>query len=41
MKAVNDYAISKGITTVHSLDGSDYGSDMPTWITWKDILIYR
>ncbi len=38
MKAVSDFAVSKGVTTVHSLDGGDYGVDMPAWILYGDTI---
>ena len=36
MQKTSKFALSKGVTTIHSLDGADYGVDMPTWITQKD-----
>ena len=36
MAKTSKFALSKGVTTIHSLDGADYGVDMPIWITEKD-----
>lgn len=33
IKLCNDKALSNGITSIHSLNGADYGADMPGWIT--------
>ena len=38
MQAVSDYALSKGVTTIHSLDGNDFEVDMPAWILYRDQL---
>lgn len=35
MKAVSDRALSQVITTIHSLNGTDYRTDMPGWITYE------
>lgn len=38
MKATEKRAISKGVTTIHSLDGSDMKVDMPAWVIRKNDL---
>lgn len=38
MHTVNDFALSRGVTTIHSLDGGDYGVDMPAWIVNRHLL---
>lgn len=38
MRATEQLAVSQGITSIHSLDGGDYGVDMPAWIENRGIL---
>jgi predicted amidohydrolase YtcJ len=38
MKSCSDYAISKGITSIHSLNGGDFQVDMPGWILYEDTI---
>lgn len=38
MRATNDYALSKGITSIHSLDGGDFIVDAPVWVSNNSIM---